>query len=376
MISFHVRALDTLAKRLSIMIGNQPNAAPRVRHTANQRSCMPFVRVFTAPLAYACRTTSALAVLTCMLLILSGLIGQALAGPVAAQSVVALKRTPSGHLVAPVIIAGNSTYFLVDTGASGTVINTDAVTTWKLGKPKAVDIDGIGAGGSMPAGQLTVSSLRLGDFLQSGTQIFAMDISETLKGLAGPTGGSRKRNKGNVPLASGILGQDFLVAADAILDAKSALLIVGAKNWLRHNGQAFTGVPLVPLPTGPSAIDVKVNGARARLMIDSGAADIMLDTTAVKTLGFPDLTRVKGASAAGADGRRLALYLTQPLKLTVGPILLADDPLLAMDLSPIRREVMRAGDMTIHGVIGLEPLAAKGALIYLAGKRLLFEKSK
>jgi predicted aspartyl protease len=86
-------------------------------------------------------------------------------------------RLQSNLIVIDVVLDGETKPFLVDTGASNTVIDKRAVDQSAVeGVGQAVGSEACGAGGSLEAAMTTVKSLALGDVTLSDLRVAGIDL--------------------------------------------------------------------------------------------------------------------------------------------------------------------------------------------------------
>ena len=120
--------------------------------------------------------------------------------------IVALQRGGS-LLFVPVTINGKDAgHFVVDTGASNTVIHTELADELKL--PKVADATITGAGGSLEATIRQARSFKLGEYEVGRHRIAATDLSVWSQMLGVPIGG--------------LLGQSALASQPFTLDYSAA----------------------------------------------------------------------------------------------------------------------------------------------------------
>lgn len=130
-------------------------------------------------------------------------------------SAVPMRRLAAGQHLIDVRINGRPAAFIVDTGASGTVIDDAAAAGFGL-KPGA-NLKGatvIGATGSTGLRQLIADSFVIGDVRTALTRVYAVDLSPMVKAVRAMTG---------KPL-EGVIGQDLMRAQHAVVDVAQSRL--------------------------------------------------------------------------------------------------------------------------------------------------------
>jgi len=122
-----------------------------------------------------------------------------------------------GHLEAVAIVNGTTITLIVDTGASGTVL--DLEYSRELGFPLVVqDMQGGGVGNAkIDIYHLDVEDLIIGDFQINHPQIYAIDLSHARENL---------RQHGIESDVHGILGADILDHYQAVIDYSTKTLFL------------------------------------------------------------------------------------------------------------------------------------------------------
>lgn len=125
------------------------------------------------------------------------------------------QKLPSQHAILNVTINGQESHFVLDSGASVSVVNNDELLKFRLIPTSKVDnAQATGLGGNVSAQSFNVESLKIQNFKTNTTHIFAMDLSHVVNAL---------NNISSVPI-DGVIGQDILVAHEAIIDIASNTL--------------------------------------------------------------------------------------------------------------------------------------------------------
>jgi clan AA aspartic protease (TIGR02281 family) len=118
-----------------------------------------------------------------------------------------LTRTKTGQLEVTATVNGERARLLVDTGASGTVVDSTSAVRWGLGM--AGDADrAVGCGGTMTASAVVIEELQLERLTMRSVPVAVIDFSHTNDALQ-TTGAAR---------IDGVIGADVLVARQAPID--------------------------------------------------------------------------------------------------------------------------------------------------------------
>lgn len=125
------------------------------------------------------------------------------------------QKLSSQHAIVNVSINGKQSHFVLDSGASVSVVNNDELIKFRLIPTSEIDnAQATGLGGNVNAQSFNVDSLKIQNFKTNTTHIFAMDLSHVVNAL---------NSISSVPIA-GVIGQDILVAHEAIIDIASNTL--------------------------------------------------------------------------------------------------------------------------------------------------------
>ncbi len=125
------------------------------------------------------------------------------------------QKLSSQHAIVNVTINGQEAHFVLDSGASVSVVNNEELVKFRLIPTAQIDnAQATGLGGNVSAQSFNVDSLKIQNFKTNTTHIFAMDLSHVVNAL---------NNISSVPI-DGVIGQDILVAHEAIIDIASNTL--------------------------------------------------------------------------------------------------------------------------------------------------------
>lgn len=120
---------------------------------------------------------------------------------------VPMRRTAVNHLELDAVVNGHEARFLVDTGASTTVIDRSAAERWQL-RVTAGQGSACGVGVSGAAGVSRLRSLRLADLDLRDLEVAVLDLSH-INGALEAKRASR---------IDGVLGADLMRDANAIIE--------------------------------------------------------------------------------------------------------------------------------------------------------------
>ena len=130
---------------------------------------------------------------------------------------IALRRVGNGLDTVSMRVNGAMGTFLLDTGASNSVIDKRALPQFKIASQNLLRSEtAIGAGGDVTLSSYAISGLSINGRNFALKQISAADLSPVIFALARDT---RIR-------LDGIIGQDVMIAFDGVIDTKSRTLFL------------------------------------------------------------------------------------------------------------------------------------------------------
>ena len=178
-----------------------------------------------------------------------------------------MRENPDGFVVVPFTISGAEQSMIVDTGASINTLTLDAVNRLKL---TASPMNGVayGVAGKAMTRLTAADSFVLGQ-AHGGTIHFVM------------TDGDAAFDRGGI---SGGLGSEFLRQFDLDFDFAAKTLNVMSQDHcpgkVVYWAHSFGEVPFDLSPDGLIELPITLDGQTLRAVIDSGATDTVLSTTA------------------------------------------------------------------------------------------------
>lgn len=266
-------------------------------------------------------------------------------------------RLETGHVVIPVTLNGVTTPFVLDTGASATVV---LPATWEAAghdSDHGMVVGGKGAGGTVEGVRLIkLPTLGIGDQTVTVGYAVMMDVAAVAPA------------KGQAPLFGGILGLDVMRNYVLELDFGTQMLRLYGPDEVPPVAKAW--IPTRRLRGGLMGVDLTVAGTRVAAVVDLGATGTILNAAAA---ALPGVTPVAdcGSKAFGADEHELTLDCVTVDALSVPTRDFGATALSVADL-PIF-ETMRLG--TKHGkpspaaIFGVDLLGEDVLILDAAGKR-------
>jgi predicted aspartyl protease len=281
----------------------------------------------------------------------------------AMESDIQLVRADSGHFLVPVNIHGYKTIFLIDTGATSSVL--DAELLKKINRKHLTtreNVQGYTAGKTQDEfKQYTLNTLSIAGNEVSDITVVEQPIKAMLDGIYSSP-------------VEGLLGHDALAQLGLSLQLKQAKL-VNFDTVLQSTDkkEAYSAISIQMSKMGLPYISAHINQQSLGLIIDSGANDIMLDNHKAKALKFDKLVFPEGMTAMDQNGnaRQLGLVENALVKIShneIGTHVILDD------FSQILEQVNQDSSVNIVGIIGLNALANFDAVIDIANNTLYLKK--
>ncbi|WP_100642503.1 aspartyl protease family protein [Alteromonas facilis] len=265
-----------------------------------------------------------------------------------------LTRTSDGHLVIPASINGVSANFILDTGATGTVVHHNMLDIFNA-EISGEAFNGLGLGDEATAKietiPIRVNSIAIGEFTSTVNTIYSQNQTVPF-----PDG------------ISGIIGKDVLQDLSTILDVSTPRLILKSNTASEYDSLDY--LTIVQSDMGFGYVEVTLGSHDVRLIVDSGASQTILDTQSVADLNLT-LTDHPTAKTLVSENVELPMKQIEGVQLIVGSQHITDD-FLTTDLSGLIHSINREGHSPFIGVLGIKELISMGALIDLKHGRLLF----
>ncbi len=277
----------------------------------------------------------------------------------AAQAAIELPFTQleTGHVIIPVTLDGVTTPFVLDTGASATVV---LPATWDAAghdSEHGMVVGGKGAGGSVQGVRLIkLPTLGIGGQDVKVGYAVVMDVA-----AVAPV-------EGGAPQFGGILGVDVLQHYVVELDFGAHVLKLYGPDEAAPVAKAWT--PTRRLRGGLMGIDLKLAGATIPAVLDLGATGTILNTAAA---ALPGVTKVDdcGSRAFGADEHELTLDCVTVEDLAVQSRDFGATALSVADLPIFQtmRLATKHGKPSPAAIFGVDLLGQDVLILDAAGKR-------
>lgn len=272
-----------------------------------------------------------------------------------------LRRLASGHIVVAVTVDdGSPVEFVLDTGASVSVVTPSTRDRAGFGPEDGVIAQAAGAGGSIPEVRvLELPHLGVAGRDYSDLTVAVMDLSHL--------------DEDDEHTLGGILGKNFLARHVVSLDFVDGELLLFPADAV-ESGQVHVdgllGVAYTEFPAGLIRLDVAVDGgATMPAVLDLGAGRTIMNWHAAGELGLsPDAGELQRVdSMRGADNNPLDARLRTFERLTLGDLEFQSPPIVIADL-PVFEQLGVAGVPAM--VVGVDLFAHRELVLDFGARRL------
>src|SRR5213596_350161 len=263
-------------------------------------------------------------------------------------------------MIMSVRINGQPANLLVDTGASQTILDTDAAESFGV-KPSQ-------------------RGLRYIRFTQINGQVLPVGFAQNL------TAGNM--NFGSSPVAlrnsihshretgrmDGVLGLDILLRYKAVINCRTKLVFFKVDRARQMNlssaasSQKFTRVPLHREENGALTVPCSIHGQSTHLLVDTGAVVTTFQEALLKSLGISsEPTRVSAHFASGA-AQRISAGRINDLKIGDFKV-----PPEKFGVTALPHFALQQGSTRISGILGIDTLYNCHAIIDLDSMNLFLK---
>ncbi|MGO4892886.1 aspartyl protease family protein [Flavobacterium sp. W21_SRS_FM6] len=281
----------------------------------------------------------------------------------AKMQVIPLHKTHEGYFEIDASINQVNAKFILDTGATGTVVDTNKLSVFGIIKGKE-KIDGV-AIGDEETGIIETFSVDISQFSIGQTQLNIKSIY------------SNDSSGRFAPDVMGLIGYDALSHLNALLDVKKAQLLIPenkddieillSKSTTAH----YETIELHKSPMGFNFVDIQLSGNIARLLVDTGAPELILDESALIQYGF-QLENHPTAKTVVAEGVELPMKVFRNGKVLIGNEMVIDDFLIT-DFSALMNAVNVEGQPPLIGILGNKHLVQLNSIIDIANAKLFIK---
>jgi predicted aspartyl protease len=264
-------------------------------------------------------------------------------GGVSVSPTIPITITAQREVLVPVVVAGHSFMFQLDTGASASAITP--ATRDRLGLPHGTHADTIGAGGAVDAEEVTVHRVRVGDREIDQLRVGVMAI-DSLPGKA---------------TVDGVLGRDVLTPYIAEIDLAARRLVLHARDATAWRTPDLVAIPFTD-DEGLIRIDARLGASDVAAIVDLGASATVANPRAGETGGD-----AAHGHAYGADGHAIEARVLPATTIQLGGLALAAPSVVVADL-PVFETLHLADRPAV--ILGMDVLGARRLVIDAAATRL------
>jgi predicted aspartyl protease len=267
---------------------------------------------------------------------------------------------PLNKMIMSARINGQRANLLVDTGSNQVILNAAAAASFgikpsqgSLGYIRFTQINGQG----LPVGfaqNLTAGGMRFGSTL--------VTLRE-----------SRHSDTGGTPV-DGVLGLDVLTRHKAVINCRTKLIFFKVDQSRQMDlssvasAEKFTRIPLRRERNGALTVPCSIRGQPARLFVDTGAFLTIFHEAFLKSVGIPmEATRISAHFAPGAS-RKISAGQINDLK--IGNF---KTPPAKFGVTALPNFTLRQGSATVSGILGMDTLYDRYAIIDLDGMNLFLK---
>jgi predicted aspartyl protease len=278
-----------------------------------------------------------------------------------------LMRSRQNHLLVRAFINGKEAWLGVDSGAP--------VSAIALHRRQHFGLTGIPTSSKLPArlqingafnNVAIVRNFRLGNLNLVDEPVVTVDLRSTRT--------ARLLEEQEI---DGILGADILFPTKAVLDCQRQLLVLKMYPELPGHAPGFDyhGFSAIPIQVSDGFnlyVNAVINGAPARLMVDTGAFATLLHRSFVRQMRIP--MHKTPFSSAAVNLKQRGVQLARIRKLSVGAVEIVDKEVGVIDLEGLIHGGLLQGSQgapPVAGLLGAEILKRHHGIIDF-GTRTLY----
>lgn len=295
------------------------------------------------------------------------LAGSTFAAPRRAQfQALPLERSGQNHLLLRAFINGKPALLAVDSGAPVSAVAIERVEHFGMKLARGVD----GPARRLINGRFSnvalARGLRLGSLNLIDQPMVALDLG----------GSARAAEEMDEEPIDGILGADIMFPTDAVLDCRAQVLILkidpevqGGLPGLDYSG--FSSVPIHVTRGDNLYVESRVNGKRARLMVDTGAFATLLHRGFIRQMKIP--LRDAAYTSSGVNIKQGNVQLALINRFSIGSVQMRRKEVGVTDLGGLLRKGLDATP-PVAGLLGSEILRRHNGIIDFRTRTLYLKR--
>jgi len=276
-------------------------------------------------------------------------------------------RSRQNHLLVRTYINGKPALLCVDTGAP--------VSAIALNRREHFRLAGIPVSSKLPA-RLQINGGFSNVAIARRFRLGALSLIDEPVVLVDLSGSSRAARMVHDQEIDGILGADILFPTQAVLDCRTQMLMLkidpdatGRAPGLEYHG--FKSMPIQVSEGFNLYVDGAINGAPAKLMIDTGAFATLLHRDFVRHMRIP-LHRTPFSSEA-VNLKQRGVEVANIRRLSVGSVNIVKKDVGVVDLEGLIYGELLHGSPPVAGLLGAEILRSHHGIVDF-GTRTLYLK--
>ena len=279
-----------------------------------------------------------------------------------------LERSRQNHLLLRASINGKPALLGVDTGAPVSAIAISRVSHFGMGA--------VNAKSEIPK-RLRINGKYNEVMIARGLQLGALNLVDQPMVAVDLGGSSRAAKLMKEQAIDGILGADILFPTEAVLDCRTPMLMLKIDPDARGSmpGVSYRGMSGVPMELSSGYnlyVDGRVNGKRARLMVDTGAFTTLLHQRFVRQMKIP--LRDTPFNSAGVNLKNRGVQTATISRLSIGDVHMRSKKVGVIDLEGLIRGGLLDASPPVAGLLGSEILQRHNGIIDFRTKTLYLTK--
>ena len=279
-----------------------------------------------------------------------------------------LTRSRQNHLLVRAFINGKPALLGVDSGAP--------ISAIALKRRAHFGLTGIPGSSTLPA-RLQINGAFNNVAIAHNFRLGALNLVDEPVVVVDLSGSGRASRLLHEQEIDGILGADILFPTGAVLDCQKQMLILkldpessGKTPGMQYRG--FRSMPIRVSETYNLYVDAAINGAPARLMVDTGAFATLLNRGFVRRLHVP-LHETEFSSSA-VNLKQRGVQIARIKRLSVGSVDIVGKDIGVVDLEGLIHSDLLRGSQPVAGLLGEEILRSHHGIIDF-GTRTLYLKN-
>jgi clan AA aspartic protease (TIGR02281 family) len=276
------------------------------------------------------------------------------------MEIIPLTKTQSGHLELMGSINDVNAKFIVDTGATGTVIDINKLNIFGI-----------------TTSQDKIEGLRIGDAETGKIETFPVDIEQFSIGqyqLNIKTIYTHDTSGKFADDVVGLIGHDALTELNALLDLKKLeLLIPESQDDIRtmlgeKSTSIYQAIDLQQSSMGFSFVEIELGKHKARLLVDSGASETVLDESVLTQLGFKLQDHATAKTIIG-QGIEVPMKVLSGKQITLGSVLISDE-FFVTDFTALMKAINQDQQRVFVGILGNKQMVEMNTIIDVSNAKI------